>query len=203
MSDITAMRVEVDSIIIKASDWEKWRKYLSDANEKNKHQAETIAERDAEYSFALRNNRELDAKNIDLERQNRELQEAIAVQILTHPKEKIEIKFSDEAQAKAMIKIVKENRELRLNHSGLIKSVLQFIRNMDECTTSEDYAGFEVGAEYVQELEEFTMKLDKALADDKAVHTGTIAHHRLACPALEGGICNCGLDKALQESGNE
>jgi len=36
-----------------------------------------------------------------------------------------------------------------------------------------------------------TCGLDKALADDKAVHTGTIAHHRLACPALEGGICNC------------
>jgi len=47
------------------------------------------------------------------QRQNRELQEAIAAQILTNPKEKIEIKFSDEAQAKAMIKIVKENRELR------------------------------------------------------------------------------------------
>lgn len=35
MSDITAMRVEVDSIIIKASDWEKWRKYLSDSNDEN------------------------------------------------------------------------------------------------------------------------------------------------------------------------
>ena len=68
---------------------------------------------DALYSASTEITR-LTKQLAESQRQNAELQEAIAAQILTNPKEKIEIKFSDEAQAKAMIKIVKENAELRV-----------------------------------------------------------------------------------------
>ena len=67
---------------------------------------------DALYSASTEITR-LTKQLAESQRQNAELQEAIAAQILTNPKEKIEIKFSDEAQAKEMIKIVKENAELR------------------------------------------------------------------------------------------
>jgi hypothetical protein len=56
-------------------------------------------------------------------RREGELQRVVADQLLINPKEKIEIKFSDEAQAKAMVAVVTENRTLKQQNAELVEEM--------------------------------------------------------------------------------
>jgi hypothetical protein len=95
-------------------------------------------ERFGEYEFvnggtlnrALDKIEELEAQLSASQQREAELQRVVADQILINPKEKIEIKFSDEAQAKAMVKIVKESRDLQQQNKELRERLDAFLDSL-------------------------------------------------------------------------